>query len=87
MEQNKQNQPTIMGLEKGQIHTILGQSELREPLIIKESNWRGKDRISLRYYFWNKDKALQPGRRGIEIGREHLELVIEALVKIQQAQA
>lgn len=56
----------------------------REPLIIKESYFRGNHRISLRYHYPDKrDGCLRPGKRGVEIPLEALDQTIMALEQLR----
>lgn len=65
----------------------------REPLVIKESYFRGNHRISIRFHYPDKrDGVLRPGKRGVEIPLEALDTTIMALTQLrdrieQEAQA
>ena len=57
----------------------------REPLIIKETEYKGNHRISLRFHYHDKrDGVLRPGRRGIAIPLEAAKLVAQAILDLME---
>lgn len=64
---------------------VIGLEDLREPIVIKRSTWKGQSRVSIRAHYWKKATGvLNPGRRGIEIPLNLLGEVIEALQQTQE---
>jgi len=57
---------------------VLGNKDLREPIVVKRSQYKGKRRVSIRAHYI-KEGVLNPGRRGIEIPEEYLGVLIESL--------
>lgn len=57
---------------------------LREPLVIQFSQYRGRDRVSMRFHYWDDDGDLAPGRRGVEFATTMLDDVISALQKVKE---
>ena len=69
--------------ELGKFPALITLHHKREPLIIKETDYRGNRRISLRYHYPDKrDGVLRPGRRGVEIPLEAARLVSRAINEI-----
>lgn len=92
---NNAQEPTLQSIEQFGRDLIANTEGLpgfitltskREPLIIKESFFRGNHRISLRYHYPDKrDQTLRPGKRGVEIPLEAIPVTIAALTQLQEA--
>lgn len=55
----------------------------REPLVIRESYYKGNQRISVRFHYPDKrDTVYRPGRRGVEIPLEAARLVAQAITDL-----
>ena len=55
-----------------------------EKLIIEDSEYKGRELVSLRIYFLSKEDEWLPTKKGVTFRREQLDEVLEALKKIQQ---
>jgi hypothetical protein len=54
-----------------------------EKLVLEESEYKGRDLVSLRIYFLSKDEEWLPTKKGVTFRREQLDGVLEALNKIR----
>lgn len=78
--------PKVLSEQKGHTAYIITHStshKLREPFVVQFSNYRGRDRVSLRFHYTNNAGHLAPGRRGIEFAVSMIDDVIEALHKVR----
>ena len=78
--------PKVLSQQEGhQPHIITHTAghKLREPLIVQFSEYRGRERVSLRFHYVNDAHDLAPGRRGVEFTITMLDDVIEALHKVR----
>jgi len=55
-----------------------------EKLIIEDSEYKGRELVSLRIYFLSKEDEWLPTKKGVTFRRDQLDEVLEALKKIQQ---
>ena len=54
-----------------------------ERLIIEQSNFKGRDLVSLRIYFLSNEEEWLPTKKGVTFRFEQLDEVLEALNKIK----
>lgn len=74
--------PKVLSQEKGhQAHVVTHSAgiKLREPFVVQFSEYRGRERVSLRFHYVDDNGDLAPGRRGIEFATTMIDEVIEAL--------
>ena len=57
---------------------------LREPLVVQFNQWKGRNRISIRFHYFEETSVLSPGRRGVEFAVPMLDDVIAALQHIKE---
>lgn len=80
------NQKVLSQQKDHEAHTITHSMghKLREPLVIQFSEYRGRDRVSLRFHYVDNSNDLAPTRRGIEFAVPMLDSVIEALQEVKE---
>lgn len=76
------NPNKVVGAFPDRVVLGLGVDELREPIIVRFARYKGRERISIRAHY-RKNGVLNPGRRGIEVPREYLDELIEALERVR----
>ena len=63
---------------------ILGEGELKDPILLRETFWKGRRKISIRAYYWEeRSQKYFPSKRGMDIRLEYLEELIEGLQAIR----
>ena len=55
-----------------------------EKLIIEDSEYKGRELVSLRIYFLSKEEEWLPTKKGVTFRRDQLDEVLEMLQKIKE---
>jgi len=83
MASDKREEPVVRGLTDGFPAQVIGYGEIREPLIVKFTIFKGRHRVTIRFFYEEPSGVLNPGRRGVEVPIHHLDELIEALKEVR----